>query len=80
MESFYEKLTGIPASMVIGKHQSEVFPIPEKAAVIEMLVRALKGEQIDATDFSFNLPATGNPAGPRIKLFQSEMQKERLLK
>ena len=54
--AFMEKLTGFPASKVLGKHAIEVFPFLEEAGVIKVLQRTLNGEIIDAIDFPFNLP------------------------
>ena len=56
---FMEKITGIPASQVLGKYPSELFPFLEEAGLIESLKKALNGEFIDAVDFPFNVPNTG---------------------
>ena len=52
---FMEKLSGIPASKVLGKYPTEVFPFLEEVGVIKNLKRALNGENIDGIDFPFNL-------------------------
>jgi PAS domain S-box-containing protein len=57
--SFMEKLSGIPASKVLGKYPSEVFPFLEEVGVIKNLKRALNGENIDAIDFPFDMPNSG---------------------
>ena len=57
--SFMEKLSGIPASQVLGKYPTEVFPFLEEVGVIKNLKRALNGENIDAIDFPFNMPLSG---------------------
>ena len=54
--SFMEKLTGIPASQVLGKYPTEVFPFLEEAGVIKNLKRALNGDTIDVVDFPFSMP------------------------
>jgi len=56
---FMEKLSGIPASQVIGKYPTEVFPFLEEAGVIEDIKRALNGENLDAIDVPFSLPDSG---------------------
>jgi PAS domain S-box len=56
---FMEKLSGIPASQVLGKYPTEVFPFLEEVGVIKNLKRALNGENIDAIDFPFSLPESG---------------------
>jgi PAS domain S-box-containing protein len=57
--SFMEKLSGIPASQVLGKYPTEVFPFLEEVGVIKNLKKALNGENIDAIDFPFNMPDSG---------------------
>jgi len=57
--SFMEKLSGIPASQVIGKYPTEVFPFLEEAGVIEDIKRALNGENLDAIDVPFSVPDSG---------------------
>ena len=57
--SFMEKLSGIPASQVLGKYPTDVFPFLEEVGVIKNLKRALNGEKIDAIDFPFNMPLSG---------------------
>jgi PAS domain S-box-containing protein len=56
---FMEKLSGIPASQVLGKYPTEVFPFLEEVGVIKNLKRALNGENTDAVDFPFSLPESG---------------------
>ncbi len=53
---FMEKLSGIPASRVLGKYPTELFPFLEAAGVIENLKRTLNGEIIGAVDFPFKVP------------------------
>ena len=57
--SFMEKLSGIPASKVLGKYPTEVFPFLDEVGVIKNLKRALNGENIDAIDFPFNMADSG---------------------
>jgi PAS domain S-box-containing protein len=56
--AFMEKFTGFPASQVLGKYPTEVFPFLEDVGVIKDLQRTLNGEIIDAIDFPFNLPGS----------------------
>jgi PAS domain S-box-containing protein len=53
---FMEKLSGVPASHVLGKYPTEVFPFLEEVGVIKNLKRALNGEKVDVIDFPFNIP------------------------
>ena len=54
--SFMEKLSGIPASQVLGKYPTEAFPFLEDVGVVKNLKRALNGENVDVIDFPFSLP------------------------
>jgi PAS domain S-box-containing protein len=56
--TFMEKLTGFPASQVLGKHAIELFPFLEESGVITALQRTLNGENTDAIDFPFNFPVS----------------------
>jgi PAS domain S-box-containing protein len=56
---YMEKLSGIPASEVLGKYPTEVFPFLEEVGVVKNLKRALNGENTDAIDFPFSLPDSG---------------------
>src|ERR1035437_9651955 len=53
---FMEKFSGIPASQILGKFPTEVFPFLEEVRLIKILKRALNGENIDVIDFPFRLP------------------------
>jgi len=53
---FMEKLSGFPASQVLGKYPDEVFPFLKEVGVTKNLKRVLNGENIDVTDFPFHLP------------------------
>ena len=53
---FMEKLSGFPASQVLGKYPDEVFPFLKEVGVTKNLKRVLNGENIDVIDFPFNLP------------------------
>ncbi len=54
--SFMEKFTGVPASQVLGKYPSEIFPFLEKTNVINNIKRALTGEIVITPDFNFHIP------------------------
>jgi PAS domain S-box-containing protein len=56
---FMEELSGIPATQVLGKYPTEVFPFLEDVGVIKNLKRVLNGENIDAVDFPFHMPLSG---------------------
>jgi PAS domain S-box-containing protein len=56
---FMEKLSGIPASQVLGKKSAEVFPFLEEAGVVNNLKSTLNGENIEAIDFPFHMADTG---------------------
>jgi len=56
---FMERLSGIPACDVLGRHPWEVFPFLREAGVIENLERALAGEIPGAIDFPYSLPKSG---------------------
>ncbi len=56
---YMEIFTGTPASQVLGKFPTEAFPFLEEVGVIKNLKRALNGENIDAIDFPFHIPASG---------------------
>ncbi len=56
---YMEKLTGIPADEILGKHPREVFPFLESEGVISLLERALQGETTTEITFRFMLPTTG---------------------
>jgi PAS domain S-box-containing protein len=53
---FMEKISGIPASQVLGKHPIEIFPFLEKVGVIENLKKTLNGEFLESIDFPYKLP------------------------
>jgi PAS domain S-box-containing protein len=56
---FMEKITGMPAEKVLGKHPAEVFPILQEAGIIDTLQKTLKGENVNAVDFPFYIPESG---------------------
>ena len=56
---FMEKLSGLPASEVLGKHPLELFPFLREAGVLDRLERALAGEEVCSVDFPFQIPSTG---------------------
>jgi PAS domain S-box-containing protein len=54
-----ERMTGIPAQQVVGRHPLEVFPFLQEAGVIDRLHQALSGESPGAIEFPFRLDGTG---------------------
>ncbi len=56
---FMEEFSGIPASGVLGKHPTELFPFLEEAGIIEKLNNTLKGEISPTSDFPFKVPESG---------------------
>ena len=56
---YMEKLSGLRASEILGRHPLEVFPFLESAGVIATLKRALRGETTEDTCFKFMLPSNG---------------------
>jgi len=56
---FMERLTGFPASAVLGRHPSEVFPHLEEQGRFERLERALAGAAVGPGDFPYRFPNTG---------------------
>ncbi len=55
---FMEKLSGIQAKEVIGKHPLEVFPFLKDIGLVENIQKALKGESIPEVDFPFYISAS----------------------
>jgi PAS domain S-box-containing protein len=56
---FMEKLTGISASQVIGKHTIKSFPFLKENKIIELVKIALVGEYSSIYNFPFNFPDSG---------------------
>lgn len=56
---FMEKMTGVRAEELIGKHPRDVFPFTETNGVIRGLERALTGEVVQSPDFEFTVERTG---------------------
>jgi len=56
---FMEELTGIPASEVLGKLPTEVFPFLAGLGLLDRINRALSGELVSDADFEFHVPTTG---------------------
>jgi len=56
---FMEKISGFPASQVLGKYPTEVFPFLEENGEIIRIKRTLNGELIEAIDVPFSLPEIG---------------------
>lgn len=56
---FMEKITGVPATDVLGKNVLEVFPFLKEAGVMERLATILQGGSSDTIEFAFDIPASG---------------------
>ncbi len=56
---FMEKLSGVTASEVLGRHPLEIFPFLREAGVIAAVEKALKGEFAKELVFPFHLLNTG---------------------
>jgi diguanylate cyclase (GGDEF)-like protein/PAS domain S-box-containing protein len=56
---FMERLTGITAQEIIGKHPLEVFPHFRATGIYARIERALAGEQVITIDVPFVAPNTG---------------------
>lgn len=56
---YMERLSGLPAHEVIGKHPLELFPFLKKVAFIERLENVLAGQAVSSTEFSFHSPYNG---------------------
>lgn len=56
---YMERLSGFPASEVIGKHPLELFPFLKDRGVIERLEKILEGQAFSSTEFPFYSPANG---------------------
>jgi PAS domain S-box-containing protein len=56
---FMEKLTGVPATNVIGRHTFEIFPELLDCGVIERLEKSLAGKTLETAEFSYTNPKTG---------------------
>ena len=56
---YMEKLSGMHAGEILGRHPQEVFSFLESAGVITNLERALRGESTEEATFKFMLPSSG---------------------
>jgi len=56
---FMEKLTGLPASEVLGKQPMELFPFLQEVGVIDHLKKVLAGGNVNEIDLPFTIPITG---------------------
>jgi PAS domain S-box-containing protein len=61
---FMVKISGIPASQVLGKHPSELFqssefPFLYEADVFSSIDKVLNGEPVEKIDFPYSLPENG---------------------
>jgi PAS domain S-box-containing protein len=56
---FMERLTGLPASEVIGRVSHELFPHIDELGLNRLHARALAGETLSTEDTAFRVPLTG---------------------
>jgi len=56
---FMERLTGLSAAEVLGRHPLEVFPFLREAGVMTGIDKALAGAVSEAERFQFHVPKTG---------------------
>jgi PAS domain S-box-containing protein len=56
---FMERLSGLAASEVLGKHPLEVFPFLRGTGVIEQVEKALDGQTSPPIDFPYHSPESG---------------------
>ncbi len=56
---YMEKMTGVAAGEVMGKHPMELFPFLREAGVIERLERVLAGEMPEPAELQFKVPQSG---------------------
>lgn len=59
---FMERLAGVPADQVIGKHALDLFPHLRDQGVDQLLARALAGEVVSCENVPDASPASGKPA------------------
>jgi len=57
--AFMERLTGLPASAVLGRHPLELFPFMKVGGVMARLEQTLAGTDSGSIDFPYYIPATG---------------------
>jgi PAS domain S-box-containing protein len=62
---FMENLTGIPAADVSGKRAVDEFPFLKEAGADLLQERALSGETVESSDFSFWIPQSGKKGWAR---------------
>jgi PAS domain S-box-containing protein len=56
---FMERLSGLSAEQVLGRHPLELFPFLRATGVFARLERALAGETLETCDFAYEVPSTG---------------------
>lgn len=56
---YMEKMTGVCAASVLGKHPLEVFPFLLDSGSIKIFEKALRGEIVDEADIEYNIPQNG---------------------
>ncbi|MCU0610060.1 MAG: PAS domain S-box protein [Chitinispirillaceae bacterium] len=57
--TYMERLSGIPANDVLGKHPEEVFPFLKNTRVIDRIKKSLSGERVSPEDFPYLVEKTG---------------------
>ena len=62
---FMERLTGMPAEQVLGKHPAELFPLLRDVGQLANLDQALAGITSEAMEFPFQIPMTGRAGWAR---------------
>ena len=55
---FMEELTGLPASQVLGRAATDIFPHLREQGVDDLLQRAANGEAVTAPDVNFSVPGS----------------------
>ncbi len=68
---YMERMTGVSASGVLGRHPLEVFPFLAGVGVLDRVARALQGQRMPPLDLAFGLPngRTGWSVDTTVPLF-----------
>jgi PAS domain S-box-containing protein len=56
---YMERLTGLPASEVLGRHPLDLFPFLLESGVITRLQECLDGKAFNSSEFPFHVPSSG---------------------
>jgi len=56
---FMEKMTGMRAEDVLGRHPAELFPFLQKSGLVKQLERVLSGATPELVDYQYTIPTTG---------------------